>query len=309
MGTKITGTGIYLPGNVLTNFDLEKLVDTSDEWITTRTGIKERRIAKEESVIKMAHSASLIAIQSSGAQPEGIDVVIVATLTPEKRFPSTGCLLQAKLGIKKGYAFDLSAACSGFLYALEVADGLLKSGKARKALIVGVEKLSEIVDWSDRSTCVLFGDGAGAVVVENSEDESDILASRMYSEGSLWDLLYADKCGYIKMKGRELFKVAVRNMEEVCREVLEAAGVSAEDISLVIPHQANVRIINALAEKLGIPKERVFVNIDRYGNTSAASIPIALHEAIQQGRLKRGDLVLMTAMGGGLTWGATLLRY
>ncbi len=309
MGTKILGTGIYLPENVLTNFDLEKLVDTSDEWITTRTGIKERRIAKEESVVEMARSASLQALRNSGLQPEDIDVVILATLTPEKKFPSTGCLLQAELGVKKGYAFDLSAACSGFLYALEVSDGLLKSGKAERILVVGVEKLSEIVDWSDRSTCVLFGDGAGAVVLGRSEDESDLLASKMYSEGGLWDILYADKCGYIKMKGRELFKVAVRNMEEACREVLNTAGVSPEEVALVIPHQANVRIINALAEKLGIPRERVYVNIDRYGNTSAASIPIALHEAIEQGRLKRGDLVLMTAMGGGLTWGSALLRY
>ncbi|EDP75420.1 beta-ketoacyl-ACP synthase III [Hydrogenivirga sp. 128-5-R1-1] len=309
MGTTIKGTGIYLPKDVLTNFDLEKLVDTSDEWITTRTGIKERRIAKEESVVEMSLKASLQALKNADLKAEDIDVVIVATLTPEKKFPSTGCLLQAELGVKRGYAFDLSAACSGFLYALEVSDGLLKSGKAKRVLVVGVEKLSEIVDWSDRSTCVLFGDGAGAVVLESSKGESDILASRMFSDGNLWDILYADKCGYIKMKGRELFKVAVRNMEEACREVLNAAEVSPEEVALVIPHQANVRIINALAEKLGIPRERVYVNIDRYGNTSAASIPIALHEAVEQGRLRRGDLVLMTAMGGGLTWGATLLRY
>ena len=309
MGTRIVGTGVYLPKEILTNFDLEKMVDTSDEWITTRTGIKERRIAKEESVVEMAKGASLEALESAGMDPEDLDLILVATLTPEKRFPSTACLLQAELGNKKGYAFDLSAACSGFIYALEVADGLLKSGKVGKALVVGVEKLSEIVDWSDRSTCVLFGDGAGAVVLERSEDESDILASKMFSDGSLWDILYADNCGYIKMKGRELFKVAVRNMEEACRKVLEEAGVSPEEVDLVIPHQANVRIINSLMERLGIPKERAFVNIDRYGNTSAASIPIALHEAVQEGRLKRGDLVLFTAMGGGLTWGATLLRY
>jgi len=309
MGTKITGTGIYLPKEILTNFDLEKMVDTSDEWITTRTGIKERRIAKEESVVEMAKGASIEALEKAGLSPEDIDVIIVATLTPEKKFPSTGCLLQAELGAKGGYAFDISAACSGFIYALEVADGLLASGKAEKALVVGVEKLSEIVDWTDRSTCVLFGDGAGAVVLERSEDESGILASKMFSEGNLWDILYADRCGYIKMKGRELFKVAVRNMEEACRTVLEEAGVSPEEVDLVIPHQANVRIINALMEKLGIPREKAFVNIDRYGNTSAASIPIALHEAIQEGRLRRGDLVLLTAMGGGLTWGATLLRY
>ncbi len=309
MGTRIAGTGVYLPKSLMTNFDLEKLVDTSDEWITTRTGIKERRIAKEESVLDMAVSASIDALESSGVKAEDVDVVIVATLTPEKGFPSTACLLQAKLGVKGGYAFDLSAACSGFLYALEVADGLLRSGKVKKVLVVGAEKLSEIVDWKDRSTCVLFGDGAGAVVLEWSETESELLASRMFSDGSLWDILYAEKCGYIKMKGRELFKVAVRNMEDACRRVLEEAGVSPEDVDLVVPHQANVRIIKALAEKLGIPDEKVFINIDRYGNTSAASIPIALHEAIKEGRLKRGDLVLMTAMGGGLTWGAALMRY
>lgn len=309
MGTKIAGTGVYLPEGVLTNYDLERLVETSDEWITTRTGIKERRIAKEENVVDMALRASLMALESAGMEADAIEVVIVGTLTPEKRFPSTACLLQAELGMRGGYAFDVSAACSGFLYALEVADGLLKSGKAERILVVGTERLSEIVDWSDRSTCVLFGDGAGAVVLERSEDESDVLASRMYSEGNLWDLLYAEKGGFIRMKGRELFKVAVRNMEDACREVMEEAGASAEDITLVIPHQANVRIINSLADKLGISREKVFVNIDRYGNTSAASIPIALHEALQEGRIKRGDLLLFTAMGGGLTWGATLLRY
>jgi len=309
MGTKIAGTGIYLPEGVLTNHDLERLVETSDEWIRTRTGIRERRIAKEENVVDMALHAAHMALESAGIGADELQVIIVGTLTPEKRFPSTACLLQAELGVRNGYAFDISAACSGFLYALEVADGLIKSGKAEKVLVVGTERLSEIVDWTDRSTCVLFGDGAGAVVVERSQDESDVLASSMCSEGNLWDLLYAEKCGFIKMKGRELFKVAVRNMEDACREVMERAGVSGEEIDLVVPHQANVRIINSLAEKLGVPKEKVFVNIDRYGNTSAASIPIALHEALKEGRIRRGDLVLLTAMGGGLTWGATLIRY
>ncbi len=309
MGTTILGTGVYLPESVLTNYDLEKMVDTSDEWITTRTGIKERRIAKKESLVLMALKASEEALRRSGVGPEEIDTLVVATLTPEKRFPSTGCFLQSKLGASKAYAFDISAACSGFLFALEVADGLLKSGKAKKILVVGAEKLSEAVDWEDRSTCVLFGDGAGAVILSYEEGESDILASRMYSDGNLWDILYADNCGFIKMKGRELFKVAVRNMEEVCREVLSMAGVSPREVDLVVPHQANVRIINALAERLGIDREKFFVNIHKYGNTSAASIPIALHEAIEEGKLKRGDLVLMTAMGGGLTWGATLLRF
>ena len=309
MGTKIIGTGIYVPEKVLTNFDLEKMVDTSDEWITTRTGIKERRIAEKESVVDMAVKASENALKEANLKPEELDLIILATLTPEKRFPSTACLVQARIGARKVYSFDISAACSGFIYALDIADSFLKSKKAKRILIIGVEKLSEAVDWTDRSTCVLFGDGAGAVVVENSEDESDIIASKMYSEGTLEDLLYADKCGYIRMKGRELFKFAVRAMEEVCREVLESANVKPEDVKLVIPHQANVRIINALAEKLGIPKEKMFVNINKYGNTSAASIPIALHEAIKEGKIKRGDLILFTAMGGGLTWGAMLLKY
>ncbi len=309
MGTRIVGTGVYIPKTVLTNHDLEKMVDTSDEWIRTRTGIKERRIAKEESVLEMAVKASEEAIRSSGTRAEEIDLVIVATLTPEKRFPSTGCLLQSSIGAGRGFAFDITAACSGFIYALDVADSLLKVGRASKVLIVGVEKLSEIVDWEDRSTCVLFGDGAGAVILESSDSESDLLASRMYSDGNLWDLLYAERDGFIKMRGRELFKVAVRNMEEVCREVLEEAGVEPKEVDLVIPHQANVRIIRSLAERLEIPMEKFYVNIDRYGNTSAASIPIALHEAIKEGRLKRGDLVLFTAMGGGLTWGAVLMRF
>ena len=301
MGTKILGTGVYLPKGVLTNRDLERLVDTSDEWIRTRTGISERRIAKEESVLYMATVASLEALKNAGLVAKDLDLLVVATLTPEKRFPSTACLLQAELDLKKGYGFDVSAACSGFLYALEIVDGLILSGKVKKALIVGVEKLSEIVDWTDRSTCVLFGDGAGAVVVEASDGPSGVLASRLHSDGGQWDILYAEKNGYIKMKGRELFKIAIRSMEEACRSVIEEAGVSPEDISLVVPHQANVRIIKALAEKLGIPYDRVFVNIEKYGNTSAASIPIALHEAINGGRLRRGDLILLTPMGGGLT--------
>ena len=309
MGTKIVGTGIALPEKVLTNFDLEKMVDTSDEWITTRTGIKERRIAEKETVTELATKASLQALQNAGINPKELDLIILATLTPEKRFPSTACLVQAKLGAQKVYSFDISAACSGFIYALDVADSFIKAGKAKRVLVIGAEKLSEAVDWTDRSTCVLFGDGAGAVVVEASQDSSDVLASVMYSEGSLEELLYADRCGYIRMKGRELFKFAVRAMEEACREVLNKAGVSPEEVSLLIPHQANVRIINALAEKLGLPQEKVYINIHKYGNTSAASIPIALHEAISEGRIKRGDLILLTAMGGGLTWGAMLLRY
>ncbi len=309
MGTKILGTGIYLPEKTLTNADLEAMVDTSDEWITTRTGIKERRIAKEESATDMALEASLQALRNAQVEAKDIDLVVLATLTPDKRFPSTACLLQASLGVKNLFSFDISAACSGFLYALDLADAYIKAGKVERVLVVGVERLSEIVDWEDRSTCVLFGDGAGAMVISSSQDESDVLASKMYSDGEFWNILYADKCGYIRMKGKELFKLAVRSMESVCREVIQMAGLGTEDVDLVVPHQANIRIINSLADKLGIPKEKVFSNIERYGNTSAASIPIAFHEALSAGRIKRGDTVLLTAMGGGLTWGATLLKY
>ncbi|NPB05967.1 MAG: ketoacyl-ACP synthase III [Aquificae bacterium] len=307
MGTTLLGTGAYLPSKVLTNEELEKMVDTSDEWIRERTGIRERRIAEKESVVDMAYEASKEALKNAGVKPGELDLIILATLTPEKRFPATACLLQARLGAKGVYAFDVSAACSGFLYALDLADAFIKSGKAKKVLVVGSEKLSEAVDWTDRSTCVLFGDGAGAAVLGDGGGE--VLSSKMYADGSLEELLYAEKCGFIKMKGRELFKQAVRSMAKACQEVLAEVGVKPEELSLVVPHQANLRIIKALAEKLNLPEEKVFVNVDRYGNTSAASIPIALHEAIKKGRLKRGDLVLMTAMGGGLTWGASLLRY
>ncbi|SHK21225.1 beta-ketoacyl-ACP synthase III [Thermocrinis minervae] len=307
MGIRISGLGVYLPEKVLTNFDLEKMVDTSDDWITTRTGIKERRIAQDETLTYMAKQASLMALQMANTDPEEIDLILVATLTPDKTFPATACLLQAELSAKRAFAFDLSAACSGFLYALDVAHSYLVSGKVNKALVVGAEKLSTIVNWQDRNTCVLFGDGAGAAVVEKSQD--GLYTSKLYSDGSLWELLFAEKCGHIQMKGRELFKVAVRSMEEACRQVLKEANISVEDVDLVVPHQANIRIVQALAEKLGIPFEKIYSNIHRYGNTSAASIPIALYEAYKEGKLKRGDTLLMTAMGGGLTWGAVLMRF
>ncbi|MCC6064032.1 MAG: ketoacyl-ACP synthase III [Thermocrinis sp.] len=308
MGITLQGLGYYVPEDVLTNFDLEKMVDTSDEWIVTRTGIKERRIAKKESLLDMAEKASRMALDMAKVSPQDIDAIVFATITPELGFPASACLLQGKLECKRGFAFDISAACSGFLYGLEVAKGLIEGNGLKKVLLVGAEKLSDIVNWQDRSTCVLFGDGAGAVVVSN-EGEGDILASVMRSDGSAWEILYAERCGYINMKGRELFKLAVRSMEEVCLEVLQKAGLSAEQIDLFVPHQANIRIMEALAERLNISMEKVYSNIHKYGNTSAASIPIALTEAYLEGRLKRGDLVLMTAMGGGLTWGATLIRF
>jgi 3-oxoacyl-[acyl-carrier-protein] synthase III len=308
MGITLQGLGYYVPEDVLTNFDLEKMVDTSDEWIVTRTGIKERRIAKKESLLDMAEKASRMALDMAKVSPQDIDAIILATLTPELGFPASACLLQGKLECKRGFAFDISAACSGFLYGLEVARGLIEGNGLKKVLLVGAEKLSSIVNWQDRSTCVLFGDGAGAVVVSD-EGEGEILASVMRSDGSAWEILYAERCGYISMKGRELFKLAVKSMEEVCLEVLQRAGLSVEQIDLFVPHQANIRIMEALAERLNISMEKVYSNIHKYGNTSAASIPIALTEAYLERRLKRGDLVLMTAMGGGLTWGAVLIRF
>ena len=308
MGITLRGLGYYVPEDVLTNFDLEKMVDTSDEWIVTRTGIKERRVAKKESLLDMAEKASRMALDMAKISPQDIDAIVFATITPELGFPASACLLQGKLECERGFAFDISAACSGFLYGLEVAKGLIEGNGLKKVLLVGAEKLSSIVNWQDRSTCVLFGDGAGAVVVSN-EGEGEILASVMRSDGSAWEILYAERCGYINMKGRELFKLAVRSMEEVCLEVLQKAGLSVEQIDLFVPHQANIRIMEALAERLNISMEKVYSNIHKYGNTSAASIPIALTEAYLEGRLKRGDLVLMTAMGGGLTWGAVLIRF
>ncbi|MCS7195719.1 MAG: ketoacyl-ACP synthase III [Aquificaceae bacterium] len=307
MGITVEGLGYYTPQKVLTNFDLEKMVDTSDEWIITRTGIRERRLA-EESLVEMAYRASLKALEDASLKPEDIDLIILATLTPDLSFPASACLLQAKLGAESAFAFDISAACSGFLYGLEVAGGMLSSGRVKRVLLVGAERLSQIVDWTDRSTCVLFGDGAGAVLL-SGEGEGELLASLMRSDGNYWEILYAERCGHIKMKGKELFKLAVRSMAEVCEEVLQRAGVSVEEVDLVVPHQANIRIVEALAERLGIPMEKIYSNIYRYGNTSAASIPIALCEAKEEGRLKRGDLLLLTAMGGGLTWGASLLRF
>ncbi len=311
MGTKIEGLGIYLPPKVLTNFDLEKMVETSDEWITTRTGIKERRIAENETVVDLAVKAAEEAIKNAAIDKDEIELLILATLSPQLGFPSTACLVQERLGLPhSAVSFDISAACSGFLYALDVADAYLKSGKKKTVLIVGAEKLSSIVDWSDRSTCVLFGDGAGAAVLRYDENsESDLLSSKLYTKGEAWKILYRENCGYLKMEGRKVFKEAVSGMADASLKAIKEAGLKPEDIDLIVPHQANLRIIKALAEKLKVPMEKVFVNVNRYGNTSAASIPIALYEALKEGKLKRGMNVLLTAMGGGLTWGAAVLKF
>jgi len=323
--SQIIGTGSYLPQKVLTNADLEKLVDTTDEWITTRTGIKERRIADEkEASSDLAFHAANFALQMAGIAPEEIDLIIVATLSPDMTFPSTACLVQAMLGAKKAFAFDLSAACSGFVYALSVADQFLKSGKYRYALVVGSEVISRVLDWMDRSTCVIFGDGAGAVILKGVNAKKGILSTHLHSDGQFWDLLYipgggsrlpisekviANRMHFLKMKGSETFKIAVRNLEEVAWEALNDLQLSVEDIAFMVPHQANIRIIKALTERLKFPEEKVVINIDRCGNTSAASIPIALDEVVRSGRVKEGDYLLFIAFGAGLTWGASIIKW
>ncbi len=319
---RITGTGSFVPDKVVTNHDLEKMVDTSDEWITTRTGIKERRVASGETTTDMAVESAGRAIKSAGIDTEAIDLIIVGTVTPDFTFPSTACLVQSRLGLRPGIpAFDVSAACSGFLYALNVADQYIRSGSSTNALVIGVDLFSRIVDWTDRSTCVLFGDGAGAVVLSAADDGSGILSSHIHSDGGYWRMLYTpgplgkgpgngeSNKPCVTMKGNETFKVAIRTMEEAVREVMDSSGLTPSDISLFIPHQANMRIIKALREKLGLDENRVFSNIERYGNTSAGSIPLALDEAVRAGLVNSGDIVVFASFGGGLVWGSAAVRW
>jgi len=322
---RITGTGSSVPEKVLTNFDLEKMVDTTDEWIVTRTGIRERRIAAEgEYTSTFATIAAERALEAAGVKAEEIDLIVVGTLTPDFPFPATACIVQQAIKATNAFCFDLSAACSGFIYALATAEKFMVSGQVKKALVIGAEVLSRIVDWNDRNTCLLFGDGAGAVVLEAVEGESGILSTHMHSDGNYWDILYQKGAGsrnpatqknlddglvYLTMQGNEVFKLAVRAMGEVAQEALEANGLTADDVKLFIPHQANQRIVDSVGKRLGITGERVYVNLDRYGNTSAASIPIALDEAVRAGRLEEGDILLLDAFGGGLTWGSALVRW
>ena len=322
--SKIIGTGSAVPSKVLTNKDLEKMVDTSDEWITTRTGIKERRVAgKGETPSVLAARAALKALEKASVKPEELDLIIVATVTPEMIFPSTACFVQNRIKAKKAVAFDISAACSGFLYALDTGDRYIRSGGVKKALIIGVDLFSRILNWKDRNTCVLFGDGAGAVVLENIEDDSGILSTHIHSNSDYHNILYAPLNGVydasgslaerekkgIVMQGNETFKIAVKSMEEVSIEALRHNNLKSDDLALFIPHQANARIIKAVAQRLDLPMEKVFMNIERYGNTSSASVPSALDEAVSLGRIKEGELLLMAAFGGGLTWGASLVRW
>lgn len=325
VNSKITGTGSSLPAKILTNADLELMVDTNDEWITARTGIRERHIAVAgEYTSTLSVDAALRAMKMADISPEELDLIIVGTVTPDFPFPSTACIIQNEIGAHNAVAFDVSAACSGFIYGLSIADSFIKTGRSKKVLVIGAEVLSRIVDWSDRNTCILFGDGAGAVILEASDDFNSILSTHIFSKGSCWDLLYQPGNGcrnpasdrsidpgliFIKMEGNEVYKHAVRAMEEAALAALDANSMNASDLSIFIPHQANIRIVNATAKRLGLPMEKVFINLHNYGNTSAASIPIALDEANRQGRLKMDDSILMAAFGGGFTYGSALLRW
>ncbi len=321
----IAGTGRAVPEKVLTNADLSKMVETSDEWITSRTGIRERRVVQEGDVLSdFCVRAAVPALADAGILAADLDVVILATCTPDHPIPGAAPVVQHKLGATKAAAFDLNAACSGWLYGLHVADGLIQSGKAKNILLVGAEFLTRFVDYTDRSTCILFGDGAGATVLKATKADHGVLSTAIRSDGEGSRFISMPGGGsnfppnrpgfdkglmYIQMKGGETFKIAIRRMVEVCKEVLAESGFTTEDVKWLLPHQANERILTATAERLQIPPERCMNNIGRYGNTSAASIPIALDEYARDGRLKRGDLILITAFGGGLTWGAALVRW
>jgi 3-oxoacyl-[acyl-carrier-protein] synthase-3 len=323
--TRIAGTGSYLPEKILTNADLERMVETSDEWITARTGIRERHIAAPgEFTSDLATEAGRRALAMAGVAADEIDLIIVATVTGDFSWPATACVVQHNLQAGRAFAFDISAACSGFLYGMSIADSYIKAGSAKKVLLIGAEVFSRIVDWQDRGTCILFGDGAGAAVLEAGEGDHGLLSCHLHADGSFWPLLYQMGQGsrnpaapasaeqgnpFVQMQGNEVFKVAVRSLCEAGEEALDANGLHADDVDMLIPHQANRRILEATAKRLGIPLERVMVNVDRVGNTSAASIPIALDEAHRSGRIKQGDTLLLNAFGGGFTWGAALIRW
>jgi 3-oxoacyl-[acyl-carrier-protein] synthase III len=323
--SRMTGTGHYVPDRILTNFDLEKMVETSDEWITTRTGIKERRmVAPDQACSDLAVAASLRALEMAGVKPSELDGVFMGTISGDMQFPATATLVQDRIGATNAAALDVSAACSGFIYGVNLAHSMISSGSMNRVLVIGAEVLTKFVDWKDRSTCVLFGDGAGAAVLEACEPGQGILATHMKSDGSLADLLcipaggsrtpYSestsrDRLHFIKMKGDGVFKFAVRAMADAARIVLDEAGYAINDVKYVIPHQANIRIIDAVGERLEVPKERMIVNLDRYGNTSSATIPMAYDELARSGKVQTGDLVLFTGFGGGFTWGSILFRH
>ncbi len=313
----VLGTGSALPRRRVTNEELAETVETSDAWIVERTGIRSRYVASDdETTASLATEACRRALDKAGVEAAKIDLIVLATATPDQTFPSSATKVQAALGINDCIAFDVHAVCTGFLYALSVADSMLRSGNASKALVIGAETFSRILDWSDRGTCVLFGDGAGALVLGAEQGEGGILATKLHADGRHNDLLFVDggpsttgTVGKLRMKGREVFRHAVVNLADVMNEVLEAAGLSAADVDWVVPHQANARILDATAKKLGLPAEKIVVTVDEHANTSAASVPLAFDTAVRDGRINRGDLVVLEAMGGGFTWGAAALRY
>ncbi len=317
---RVIGTGGYLPETVRTNDDLAKMVETSDSWIVERTGIRSRRIASpEESAASMAEIAAREAIEMSGKDGNEIDLIIVATGTPDRVYPSTACLLQSRLGIREGVAFDIQAACSGAIYALSIADKYIRSGAAKNVLVVGSEICSRIVDWSDRSTCILFGDGAGALLLEAS-DQPGVLSTHIHSDGSYEELLYCPNSqvnaetgnetkGYIQMRGNEVFKMAVKTLERIVDETLESNGLDKTDVDWLVPHQANTRIIAATARKLKMSMDQVVLTLEEQGNTSSASVLLALNEAVRDGRIKKGQIILLEAFGAGFTWGSALIKY
>lgn len=316
----LAGVGAYLPERVMTNDELARLVETSDEWIRERTGIRQRYIAgPHETCAFMGTRAAGAALEQAGAGPEGVDAIILATSTPDQAFPATALRVQAALGVDRGFGFDLSAACAGFVYALAVADGMIRAGQASGVLVIGSEVYSRILDWRDRATCVLFGDGAGAVFLRRAEGSGSIdrgvLSTHMHAQGGLGDILYVDgsvgqpdRPGTLVMNGREVFRHAVIRLTEAVDEALAANGLERREVDWLVPHQANLRIIDAMGKRLGLRSEQVVVTVDRHANTSAASVPLALAEAVADGRIRRGDLVLMEALGGGLTWGSALVR-
>ena len=313
----VAGTGSALPARRVDNAELAQQVDTSDEWIIARTGIRSRYIAGDgETTASLATEAAREALDNAGIPATEVDLIVLATATPDQTFPSSATKVQAALGINDCVAFDVHAVCTGFLYAVTVADAMLRAGNGRTALVIGAETFSRILDWEDRTTCVLFGDGAGALVLRAEEGDSGILATKLHADGRHNDLLFVDggpsttgTVGKLRMKGREVFRHAVVNLAEVMNEVLGATDLTASDVDWVVPHQANARILDATAKKLGLPSEKVVVTVDRHANTSAASVPLALDAAVKDGRIKRGDLVVLEAMGGGFTWGAAVLRY
>lgn len=322
---RITGTGSYVPEKVLTNLDIEKFLDTNDEWIRARTGIRERHIAAEnENTSDLATKAAQRAMEMAGVSAEEIDLIVVGTITGDYPWPATACVVQGNIGAKNAAAFDVSAACSGFVYALSCAVDRIEAGRCKRALVIGAEIMTRIVDWEDRNTCILFGDAAGAVIVEARDGDHGVLSTHLHSDGTQLELLYQpgfgtrimpteeslkNRANFLQMQGNEVFKVAVRSMAEVANTALKANNMTAEDVDLFIPHQANIRILSATGKKIGLKDDQVYINVDRFGNSSGATIPLALDEANRAGRVKEGDILLFAAFGGGFTWGAALLRW